>query len=763
MTGQRHSPASYRPITLGLPVFVFGFALVLLCIWIFFPGLKEFSAGSMKVNTCLGLLSLSGSLLLLNGKKDRTKLVTVFTLAALAIGLTTVCEYVFGLRGMIDELFVRDFPSPESSLYPGRMSPIAAILFVFCGTGLFLKTRKGSVSYSGVYFFYPAFIISSLSLLGYIYGHSQFYQFRDFIRISWQTALCFNLISVAVFFRRHRNQTAILTSSGPGGHIARRLLPVVMFTPVIFGYVWVVARRNDWVDREMGVSLFVILTISILIIVITIIARQLDRLEEKKKEIESSEEKIRNVFVKILNSSPLGLWVLDKDGFFTVCEGAGVSNLRWKKEDFIGKNYFELNAGRPYLLSNIRRAYAGETVTDQIEFDGRYFNSNYSPIYDAGGEVIGVTGISLDITDLKRAQNAVMMEQKNVRELFTHSPQIFGILRAPDFVFEFVNPGLIRLYGFDPTGMTVKDARPEAADSTSLLEHIIRTGEYVHKDEVKISVNGEPRWINMTWAPRRDDTGAIDGILFLGLDISEQVLAKEELKKAIAARDEFLSIASHELRTPITSFSLQLQVMSRLRSAGDQKAYDPTRINQLIDLGSRQLSRIGRLVDDMLDIARINTGKLSFRMEEHSLTATLKEVAERMRPLFEQQGTELSVNISGEVSLRMDQVRIEQVLINILTNALRYGEKKPVSLELIHTDDSAVITVRDQGMGIAGHFLEKVFNRFERGVNENEISGLGLGLFISKEIVDAHGGKIEAHSEGAGKGTQVRITLPLRK
>jgi signal transduction histidine kinase len=169
----------------------------------------------------------------------------------------------------------------------------------------------------------------------------------------------------------------------------------------------------------------------------------------------------------------------------------------------------------------------------------------------------------------------------------------------------------------------------------------------------------------------------------------------------------------------------------------------------------KQVSRLTRLVDDMLDISRIRTGRLSISPEKVDIATVVKEVVERMRPHFS--SLEIGEFEPGEV--HCDRLRIEQVLTNILNNALRYGKGLPVKVDLRHHRDSIHISVTDQGMGIPDHFKDKIFSRFQRAVPASEVSGLGLGLYISKQIVEAHQGRISVDSE-LDKGSCFTVQIP---
>lgn len=240
----------------------------------------------------------------------------------------------------------------------------------------------------------------------------------------------------------------------------------------------------------------------------------------------------------------------------------------------------------------------------------------------------------------------------------------------------------------------------------------------------------------------------------------ENLLRKE--KEHVAARDDFLSIASHELKTPLTSLKLQSQVMMRSIKRKDPDALSHEKVTALIKQIDTQTTRLTRLVDDMLDISRIRTGRLKMEMEDVDVCELVHDVIERLMPQFQKViGEGPEVSICQNITAKWDRFRIEQVLTNLLTNAIRYGDGKPVKINVEKLNDQISISVSDQGIGIAPENIEKIFDRFERaGMSASEVSGLGLGLFITKQIVKAHHGDITVEST-PGKGSTFKVTLPI--
>jgi signal transduction histidine kinase/DNA-binding NarL/FixJ family response regulator len=228
----------------------------------------------------------------------------------------------------------------------------------------------------------------------------------------------------------------------------------------------------------------------------------------------------------------------------------------------------------------------------------------------------------------------------------------------------------------------------------------------------------------------------------------------QRAQEAIALREDFLAVASHELRTPLAALVLGLQSLQRSARKLGQDVLD----NKLSSL-ERQFDNLTELVDRLLDVSRLSAGKLEINLEDLDLASLVRDVAGRFEESVRAAGSQLIVRTPPELPGRWDALRLGQVLTNLLGNAIKFCEGKPIEVMLDGNATRATLTVRDHGIGITRDKLPHIFNRFERGVSARNYGGLGLGLYVARQLVEAHGGNIRAESE-AGQGASFIIDLP---
>jgi PAS domain S-box-containing protein len=270
---------------------------------------------------------------------------------------------------------------------------------------------------------------------------------------------------------------------------------------------------------------------------------------------------------------------------------------------------------------------------------------------------------------------------------------------------------------------------------------------------------GSYRWHSCRALPELDVDHRIVGWLGTYTDFDDLKRACEAAEQSVHVRDEFLSIASHELRTPLTTLQLRLQSLT-----GDLHAVPPpavdSRIHRKLDSAVRQGARLISLVDSLLDVSRITSGSLALRPELFDLVEAAQELVDRLAETASMAGVVLELHSSGPTHGFWDRLRIEQILLNLITNAIKYAPNAPVEVTIEAPANKATITVRDHGPGIVAADRERIFGPFERAVSSRNYGGLGLGLYIAHQNALAHGGSITVVSE-PGAGAAFTLELPL--
>lgn len=233
----------------------------------------------------------------------------------------------------------------------------------------------------------------------------------------------------------------------------------------------------------------------------------------------------------------------------------------------------------------------------------------------------------------------------------------------------------------------------------------------------------------------------------------------QQLSQALKWRDDFLSIASHELKTPITSMRLQTQMTTRSLQNSQTKTLTPEKLEKYFATSNKQLDKLTRLIDDLLDTTRIRAGKLTVDPEEVNFSQLVKDILDRFEDQLNEAKCTVSADIAESVKVYCDPFRAEQVIVNLLSNVLKYANGKPVVVKLNEEHGQAFLTIKDSGPGIAPEKAEAIFERFKRGNKHEGISGLGLGLYIAKQVMDAHHGTISLKST-PGLGSAFTINFP---
>lgn len=419
----------------------------------------------------------------------------------------------------------------------------------------------------------------------------------------------------------------------------------------------------------------------------------------------------------------------------------------WQKSIESGKNY-EIE----FRVKNKNNEYA-------------YFLNRAAPIRDTDtGKINRWLGVSIDITNRKAIEDE-LKRTSNILKLIMSSTDDVIYVKDRESRMIYCNPIALRLLNTTEKELygkhDVEFLGPGHGGEEILIndDKIMKTAKAESIEEHVTWNNGLKRIYLSQKNPWFDRFGNVVGLVGLSRDITDLKNIQTQLEEAIKTRDDFLSVASHELKTPLSSLKLQAQQIQKLYAKEKYDELTLPRLKKFVDLTDKQVERLDRLVEDMLDISRIRSGKLAMNPIHTSLNEIVLGVVERLKPTMEAAGTTPILNLHDKVVGIWDKMRLEQVVTNLLTNAMRYGDHKPVTVSLTVEDGSALLVVRDEGIGMTPETLGKIFQQFERGVSI-DISGLGLGLFITRQIIELHGGKIWAESAGKNLGSTFYVRLP---
>ncbi|HET9958890.1 MAG TPA: ATP-binding protein, partial [Polyangiaceae bacterium] len=373
----------------------------------------------------------------------------------------------------------------------------------------------------------------------------------------------------------------------------------------------------------------------------------------------------------------------------------------------------------------------------------------------------------------RQAEAQAQAEREKLRQLFLQSPALIIILKGPDHLFEFVNASAYKLLGgVEVIGKPLSEAIPEfPAERRKLLDRVFLTGERYAEEAMSSTRdwqrNGRPheRFFNMVYEPYRGTDGRVEGLMAFGFEVTDQVLANrkiervvQELEVANRAKDEFLAVVSHELRTPLNAI-LGWTRMLRSSSFSEEKR------SRALETIERNANAQAQLIEDLLDVSRIISGKLRLDVASVDVASVLDEAIDVVRPAAYAKGIRLKQTLDPNAGpILGDPNRLKQVIWNLLTNAVKFTPKGgSVHIALRKRDSSIEIVVSDSGQGIEPEFLEHVFERFRQAdaTTTRKHGGLGLGLAIVRSLVELHGGTVRVTSEGLGKGSSFIVCLPI--
>jgi PAS domain S-box-containing protein len=415
----------------------------------------------------------------------------------------------------------------------------------------------------------------------------------------------------------------------------------------------------------------------------------------------------------------------------------------------------------------------------------RHWIVSYFPIGDGRGAVAFLGGVIVEVTELQRARETLQQQARDlqafadrVADLYNNAPCGYHSI-GRDGKFVQVNDTELRWLGYARDEIigrrTIFDLLTDESNRTSAenLRDFLETGEVRDLRVEMVRKDGSILPVLANASAVRDADGRVVMSRTTLLDHTAQRKLEEELKSALRSRDEFLSVASHDLKTPLTSLTLQVQRIHQLVEDSPrveqviagcvvEGRVVPDSLAKLSGLARRQVDRLSGLVDDLLDLTRIRVGRLTLTRAELDLAQAARDVVASLSPEMEALKIALSLHAAGPVRGSWDPLRVDQVLTNLVSNAIKYGRGQPIDVWVEEDAARRLARVRvvDRGIGIPPAQQALVFERLERAVGADTFKGLGLGLYITRRIVEAHGGTIRVDSV-PNEGSTFTVELPL--
>jgi PAS domain S-box-containing protein len=484
----------------------------------------------------------------------------------------------------------------------------------------------------------------------------------------------------------------------------------------------------------------------------------------KRTERALREEEAR--FRSLVGNAPAAIFIKDVEGRYTIanplaCKALGRTDsvVGLTDHDLLPRQAADAVRKRDLEVLAAGKAREGEETVSFGGLERRYLSVEFPLVGEEG--MLGVCGVAIDITDRQRAEQALRESEERFRTLADNIAQFAWMADADGAVFWY------NRRWFEYTGTTLQEVEGWGWKSVHHPDHVDRVVEKIQRcfsaGEVWEDTfplrgrDGAYRWFLSRAVPIRDGSGKVLRWFGTNTDITAQREAEEALRRIDRRKDAFLATLAHELRNPLAPLRTSIEIMKQ----ADGDASLLARAQATMD---RQLTHLERLVDDLLDIARINRDQLELRREPLDLGSVVAQAVEACEPLAEKAGLELRVDLSAQpIRVDGDSVRLTQVLSNLLHNACKYSDPGGfVSVSTRADDELALISVRDTGQGIPPQMLSTVFEMFTQldpGA-ERAQSGLGIGLTLVRRLVEMHGGTVEAHSDGLGRGSEFVVRLP---
>jgi PAS domain S-box-containing protein len=557
---------------------------------------------------------------------------------------------------------------------------------------------------------------------------------------------------------------AALRFTQPGAVSAIFMLAVVSIACTALGSGPFV--RSTLSESLILVQVFMAATaIAALTLASAISERDRDIAQRKRAEfrLKTSERK----FAAMFESAPFAICLVRMPSTLIAdVNPAFVELFGFSREEVIGKTSVELGMhsateDRNRIVQALQQTGSVRNMESRVlsKSGETLIISNNLDVIELEGQPYALVTLQ-DTTEQRKAEEAVRLSERRFRFLADNLPQIVWTAN-PDGYTDYYNErwynfsGLERGRGGDESFTPI--LHPD--DVQRCLDtwyRSVRTGEpYEIEYRFRDRKTGLYRWFLGRALPLRD-AGHILKWFGSSTDIQDQKEHGEKLTEALRVREDFLAIAGHELKTPLAVLLMHIQSLQRAEASGAGIA----KIRERLEKAAASAQRLDSLISQMLDVSRITAGRLRLEAEPMGLDELLQEVVERFREQAQRVGSNITLQSHAHPLGTWDRLRIDQILSNLLANAIKYGQGQPIDVEMREEHGEAVVQIIDRGIGIELSQQQKIFERFERAVGTREFGGFGLGLWISRQIAEASGGSIDVTST-LGSGSTFTLRLPL--
>jgi signal transduction histidine kinase/AmiR/NasT family two-component response regulator len=702
----------YRAVSVGLAALVFIIGGAALLGWIFdIKVLKQIhpSLVTMKANTAVCFMMVAVSVFLLQeNSASITKRRIALLLATIAgiVGIITLGEHFFGWNSGLDQLLFHETVAEAGESFPGRMGVAASLNFVLLGIAFWFldarSTRWFRIATTSVL---SVVAITLLFFLYYFYGIERVEPLARYFSIALHAVVAFLILSAAILLARpDRDIVAAFLGNSPGAMVARRMLPAFLVV-ILLGWIRTVARGSGLISQGLATAGFVLAILLLLGILIWLTALSLNRTDRERRLHDLAQRRAENRLDVLFRVSELIRTLRDPyELSYAVAEQVGIH-------------------------LDVRRCLFNET---DVEHDLETVHRDYTDgVPSVAGEHRISEYSSITSGEMQRGQTVVNNDSKT-------DPRT-----AADYHT-----------GYEPNGERAYLAVPlmrEGRWVASFWASVDQPREWTREEVALLQTVSERAW---TAIEKLRAEAERERLL---VSVEE---ARDAAEKANQLKDEFLATLSHELRNPLNVILGYSELLLRM-----PEIEESPRLVQMGEALRRNAQSQSQLINDLLDLSRLQRGKISLNQETVSLPAIIDNAVETVRTDAATKGVEIRLHPSEQLLLvEGDRLRLQQIAWNILNNAVKFtppGGRIEISLN--HEGDSAALAIADTGQGIDPSFLPHVFEMFRQadGSNRRRHGGMGIGLALVRQLVQLHGGTISAESGGPNKGSRFIVRLPL--